>query len=49
MTAQIDDIRVPLAGAGERCAIATLVEVAGSAPRECGAQMLITQGLRLSG
>jgi xanthine dehydrogenase accessory factor len=44
MTAQIDDIRVPLAGAGERCAIATLVEVAGSAPRECGAQMLITQG-----
>jgi xanthine dehydrogenase accessory factor len=44
MTAQIDDIRVPLAEAGEACAIATLVEVAGSAPRECGAQMLITQG-----
>jgi xanthine dehydrogenase accessory factor len=44
MTAQIDDIRVPLAEAGGCCAIATLVEIAGSAPRECGAQMLITQG-----
>lgn len=43
MTAQIDDIRVPLAEAGERCAIATLVEVDGSAPRDPGAQMLITQ------
>jgi xanthine dehydrogenase accessory factor len=43
MTAQIDDIRVPLAEAREPCAIATLVEVSGSAPRECGAQMLITQ------
>jgi xanthine dehydrogenase accessory factor len=42
MTAQIDDIRVPLAEAGGCCAIATLVEIAGSAPRECGAQMLIT-------
>jgi xanthine dehydrogenase accessory factor len=47
MTAQIDDIRVPLADvlrAGEACAIATLVEVEGSAPRDPGAQMLITQG-----
>ncbi|OBV10002.1 Xanthine and CO dehydrogenases maturation factor, XdhC/CoxF family [Erythrobacter dokdonensis DSW-74] len=45
MTAQIDDIRVPLAAvrqAGEAFAIATLVEVEGSAPRECGAQMLVT-------
>lgn len=47
MTAQIDDIRVPLAGvrtAGEPFAIATLVAVEGSAPREPGAQMLITAG-----
>lgn len=46
MTAQIDDIRVPLAvavQAGAPCAIATLVEIAGSAPRDPGAQMLITQ------
>ena len=45
MTAQIDDIRVPLAvavQAGAPCAIATLVEIAGSAPRDPGAQMLIT-------
>lgn len=47
LTAQIDDIRVPLAAvqqAGERFAIATLVAVEGSAPREPGAQMLITTG-----
>ena len=47
LTAQIDDIRVPLAAvqqAGERFAIATLVAVEGSAPREPGAQMLITAG-----
>lgn len=46
MTAQIDDIRAPLAAlrqAAEPCAIATLVEVDGSAPRECGAQMLISR------
>lgn len=46
LTAQIDDIRVPLAAvrqAGERFAIATLVAVDGSAPREPGAQMLITE------
>jgi xanthine dehydrogenase accessory factor len=46
LTAQIDDIRVPLAGvlaAGEAFAMATLVAVEGSAPRECGAQMLVTQ------
>lgn len=45
LTAQIDDIREPLAHvlhAGERFAIATLVAVEGSAPREPGAQMLIT-------
>lgn len=45
--AQIDDIRIPLGAvrqAGEAFAIATLVEVEGSAPRECGAQMLVTQG-----
>jgi len=44
LNAQIDDIRVPLAdglAAGEPFAIATLVEVEGSAPREPGAQMLI--------
>lgn len=47
LTARIDDIRVPLADvrpAGERFAIATLVAVEGSAPREPGAQMLITAG-----
>ena len=47
MTAPIDDIRAPLAGvlaAGGPCAIATLVEVDGSAPRDPGAQMLITGG-----
>lgn len=46
MTAQIDDIRIPLAAlrhAREPCAIATLVEVDGSAPRDPGSQMLITQ------
>lgn len=45
LTAPIDDIRVPLAGvlaAGEAFAIATLVAVEGSAPREPGAQMLVT-------
>lgn len=46
LAAQIDDIRSPLtelAAAGEAaCALATLVEVAGSAPRDPGAQMLIT-------
>lgn len=46
LAAQIDDIRVPLLAevqAGTQdFAIATLVEVAGSAPREAGAQMLIT-------
>lgn len=45
LTAQIDDIRVPLGGvlaAEQRFAIATLVAVEGSAPREPGAQMLIT-------
>ncbi|MGY6550403.1 MAG: XdhC family protein [Erythrobacter sp.] len=45
LAAQIDDIRAALAGlppSAEPCAIATLVEVAGSAPREAGAQMLIT-------
>jgi xanthine dehydrogenase accessory factor len=47
MTAPIDDIRGPLAGvlaAGEPCAIATLVTVDGSAPRDAGAQMLVTAG-----
>ena len=45
MTASIDDIRMPLAearAAGEPCAIATLVAVEGSAPRDPGAQMLVT-------
>jgi len=45
LSAPIDDIRAPLlAGAGlaARFAIATLVEVDGSAPRDVGAQMLIT-------
>ena len=47
MTAPIDDIRGPLTGvlaAGEPCAIATLVTVDGSAPRDAGAQMLVTAG-----
>lgn len=47
MTAPIDDIRGPLAevlAAGEPCAIATLVAVDGSAPRDAGAQMLVTAG-----
>ncbi|MCU0947141.1 MAG: XdhC family protein [Porphyrobacter sp.] len=48
LAAQIDDIRSPLAdlaaaGRADRFAIATLVTVAGSAPREPGAQMLITE------
>jgi len=47
LAAQIDDIRAPLAelaAAGARAfAMATLVEVAGSAPRDPGAQMLITE------
>jgi xanthine dehydrogenase accessory factor len=46
MTAQIADMRVPLAGvqqAGQACVIATLVDIAGSAPRDPGAQMLVTQ------
>ncbi len=46
LAAQIDDIRSPLAewaaARGQACAIATLVEIAGSAPRDPGAQMLIT-------
>ncbi len=45
LAAPIDDIRVPLQamrGAAARVAIATLVEVDGSAPRDVGAQMLIT-------
>lgn len=44
--APIDDIRVALLAAQpapSRCAIATLVEVSGSAPRDIGAQMLITE------
>lgn len=44
---QIDDIRVPLANVQQRAepfAIATLVEISGSAPRDPGAQMLITEG-----
>jgi xanthine dehydrogenase accessory factor len=47
LAASIDDIRAPLltAHAGlSRLAIATLVEVSGSAPRDLGAQMLITDG-----
>jgi xanthine dehydrogenase accessory factor len=47
LAAQIDDIRAPLRDIAEagavRCAIATLVEVTGSAPREPAAQMLITE------
>jgi xanthine dehydrogenase accessory factor len=45
LAAPIDDIRAALLAAGatpQACAIATLVEVSGSAPREAGAQMLIT-------
>lgn len=46
LAAQIDDIRPPLHAerdAWAECAIATLVETSGSAPREIGAQMLIAQ------
>lgn len=45
LAAPIDDIRTPLLAAPtgvQTCAIATLVEVSGSAPRDVGAQMLIT-------
>lgn len=45
LAAAIDDIRVPLLavrGTAARFAIATLVAVDGSAPRDVGAQMLIT-------
>lgn len=46
LAAQIDDIRQPLRMIAQRepvrFALATLVQVAGSAPREPGAQMLIT-------
>jgi xanthine dehydrogenase accessory factor len=45
LAASIDDIRaalLPVRGRIARCAIATLVEVSGSAPREVGAQMLVT-------
>ena len=45
LAAPIDDIRsglLALATVPERFAIATLVEVSGSAPRDVGAQMLIT-------
>jgi xanthine dehydrogenase accessory factor len=45
LAASIDDIRAPLLTLREglaRFAIATLVEVDGSAPRDVGAQMLIT-------
>jgi len=47
LAAPVDDFREALlAGAGvpERFAIATLITVDGSAPRDAGAQMLITQG-----
>ncbi len=47
LAAQVDDIRKPLAdvavGGVQSCAFATLVEVTGSAPRDPGAQMLITE------
>lgn len=46
LTATIDDIRAPLLTVREgltRFAIATLVDVSGSAPRYVGAQMLITE------
>lgn len=45
LAATIDDIRAPMLearGGLSRFAIATLVEVSGSAPRDVGAQMLIT-------
>lgn len=45
LASSIDDIRAPLSAAHaelSRFALATLVEVAGSAPRDVGAQMLIT-------
>ncbi|HSJ78624.1 MAG TPA: XdhC family protein [Erythrobacter sp.] len=45
LAAPIDDIRAPMQAvraAAARVAIATLVEVDGSAPRDVGAQMLIT-------
>jgi xanthine dehydrogenase accessory factor len=45
LSAQTDDIRQPLRDAladTEQCAIATLVEISGAAPRDIGAQMLIT-------
>lgn len=45
LAATIDDIRAPMLAARRgltRFAIATLVEVSGSAPRDIGAQMLIT-------
>ncbi|MBI1403368.1 MAG: XdhC family protein [Porphyrobacter sp.] len=45
LTAPVDDIRPPLAevrAAGAPFALATLVAVEGSAPREPGAQMLVT-------
>lgn len=47
LSATIDDIRSPLVAARAglaRFAIATLVEVSGAAPRDVGAQMLITEG-----
>lgn len=46
LAAQIDDIRAPLLleqPVLAMCAIATLVEISGAAPREIGAQMLITR------
>ncbi|GGB64756.1 XdhC family protein [Blastomonas aquatica] len=46
LAAEIDDIRQPLLDQRLRtdvCAIATLVETSGPAPREIGAQMLVTQ------
>lgn len=45
LAAQIEDIRQPLLAVGSRidcCALATLVALSGSAPRDIGAQMLIT-------
>lgn len=45
LAAPIDDIRAALLASGavpERFALATLVEISGSAPRDVGAQMLIT-------
>ncbi|WP_017670360.1 XdhC family protein [Blastomonas sp. AAP53] len=45
LAAQVDDIRPLLRdrlAASGRCAVATLVETSGPAPREIGAQMLIT-------